>query len=91
MSNKQVIQTLQQAILSQMNVQLTQYPLDPIDNIEEFLERNQQSQADIMSTLGLQSSDLQSVDLKEERELTSWVFLCHRQLYDAAQQLGVDV
>lgn len=90
-SNKDTIQTLQRAILAQKNVQLTNYPLDPIDNIELFLERNQQSHSDIMSTLGLQSSDLQNVDLKKQNELQAWVYLCHRELYDAAQTLGVSV
>src|SRR6202044_721193 len=45
-SNRATITTLQGAILAQQGVTLTAYPLDPIDNIETFLERNQQSQAD---------------------------------------------
>lgn len=90
-SNKDVINTIQTAIGTQKGVTLTAYPLDPIDNIELFLERNQQSQSDIMSVLGIQSSDLQSVNLKAPGELQAWVYLVHRQLYDAAQQLGVNV
>lgn len=90
-ANKDAINTIQAAILDQKGITLTAYPLDPIDNIEEFLERNQQSHADIMSVLGIQSSDLESVNLKEPRELQAWVYLCHRELYDAAAQLGVDV
>lgn len=88
-SNKDAIDNIQRSIQSQFGITLTTYPLDPIDNIEEFLERNQQSHSDIMSVLGLQSSDLQSVNLKDPRELQSWVYLCHRELYDAAQKLRI--
>lgn len=90
-SNRDQIQAIQQAILIQKNINLTQYELYPInfDNFQEWLQRNEQSHEDINSVLGLQSSDIESVDPKDERQLEAWIYLQYQELYSASAALQI--
>ncbi len=65
------------ALRQQANVSLPEYILDPINFNEPrlFLEANQQAHVDMDQYLGVQSSDLEDVDLKNDRELQSWIYL----------------
>lgn len=90
-SNRLQIDAIQKAILQQKNVNLTQYVLYPVsqDDFKGFLEANQQSHEDFNSVLGLQSSDLESVDLKDEKQLTAWTYLNYQELYSASAALKI--
>ena len=41
------------------------------------------------SAMGLQSTDLQDVDLSQERELLSWIKLHYQEHYYAEAKLGI--
>lgn len=70
-------QKILQAIQQQKGIALVQYQLDPInfENPTFFLELHQQSHLDFDGALGLQSSDLQDVDLKDEKQLQSFIYI----------------
>lgn len=76
-NNRDAVQRIKQAILTQQNIDLIEYQLDPVDlsNPTFFLQNNQQSHTDFNGVLGLQSTDLLDVDLKDERQLQSWTYL----------------
>lgn len=80
-----------QAIQTQKNVRLNQYQLDPInfDNLTYFLEWHQQSHLDFDGVLGLQSNDLQDVDLKDEKNRESFVYLNWLEHLAANKALGI--
>ena len=83
-----------QAIQSQNNIDLNQYQLDPINfsnenSIQDFLERHQQSHIDFTQVLGLQSVDLEEVNLKDEKQLNSFVYYNWLEHITANQRLGI--
>lgn len=82
---------IRQAIQKQKNINLAEYQLYPVDfnKTQDWLTNVQQSQEDINSVLGLQSVDLESVDLKDEKQLQSWVNLLYQQLYDQSAALKI--
>lgn len=86
-------QKIIQAIASQSNgnIQLIQYQLDPIDfqNPTYFLERHQQTHLDMDSALGLQSADLQDVDLKDDKQLQSFIYINWIEHFSANQTLAI--
>lgn len=90
-NNKTACDRIRQAIQQQLSIPLTEYILDPIDleKPEFFLENNAQAHIDFNNALGLQGADLEEVDLKDERQLTAWVFLNWKELNDASIELGV--
>lgn len=74
---------IRQAIQQQKDVNLFEYDIDPInfDDIENWLERNQRFHTDMNGALQVQGSDLQGVNLKDEKELAAWIlahFLEHQ-------------
>lgn len=72
-------------------VKLTEYQLYPInfDRITDFLENNQAAHTDFNGYLGLQSSDLEEVDIKDKKQLQAWVYLVYQELYDACAALQI--
>ncbi len=65
------------AIQSIYQVNLTEYPLDPIDltDINNFLTWNEQAHDDINAVLGTQSSNLNQTDLSDPAQLQAWIYL----------------
>jgi hypothetical protein len=82
---------IQQAIQTQLGVMLPTYQLDPLPAFaaQEWLERNQQAHNDFNGALGLQGSDLESVNLKDRRERESWVWLVYRERQAARSALQI--
>jgi hypothetical protein len=83
-----------QAIQKQKNIQLTQYQLDPVNMsnplaMQDFLERHQQTHIDMDGALGLQSTDLQDVDLSDKKKLEAWVYSNFLEHYAANQALEI--
>lgn len=79
------------AILSQYGINLTDYQIDPIDpnNTTQFLQNNASLHGDMNSILKLQSSDLEDVNLGDERELEAWTRLHYQEHLYAELKLGV--
>lgn len=90
-ANRDQIFAIRQAILARNGINLTEYELYPIDfnNFEAWLQRNQQSHEDFNSVLGLQSSDIESVDPKDEKQLAAWIYLQYQELFSASSVLGI--
>lgn len=64
-------------ILQLYGINLTDYQIDPIDpnNTTQFLQNNASLHGDMNGVLRLQSSDLEDVNLGDERELEAWIRL----------------
>lgn len=90
-ANRTQLINIQQAVLKQKSVNLPQYVVYPVadDSVQDFLTNNSQSHQDFNAVLGLQSSDLESVDLKDEKQLEAWVYLNYQELYTASQALNI--
>jgi hypothetical protein len=82
---------IRQAALSQKNVSLTDYELDPIPaaDVVGWLERNEQTHIEMNGVVGAQASDLQTVNLQDESQKTAWIFLHFLEHQTAEQRLGV--
>lgn len=80
-----------QAIQQQKGITLQQYLLDPINenDIPTFLEREQQQHNDMNQALGLQGSDLDSVDWKDEKQREAWFWQDYQEHLDAESALKI--
>lgn len=87
LSHEQIVQAIQ----TQADIDLTIYQLDPINlqDMPDFLQRNSQMHLDMNTVLGLQSSDLLDVNLADERQRESWIYLHFYEHYDAENALGI--
>ena len=65
------------AIKAKYSVDLSDYQIDPIDTaaIMDFLQNNSQLHGDMNGVLGLQSSDLQDVDIGDAKQFEAWIRL----------------
>lgn len=79
------------AIQAQFSINLRDYQIEPIDpdNINQFLENNQSLHAEMDAVLGLQSSDLQDVNLRDEKQLESWIRLNYLEHFYAETKLMI--
>lgn len=68
---------VRQAIQAVNDVNLPQYPLDPIafDNFQDFLNWNARAHNDANGVLGTQGSDLTQLDPRDQNQLSAWVYL----------------
>jgi hypothetical protein len=68
---------IRQAIFAQYGVNLSDYQVDPIDPTAPtlFLQNNSQLHSDMNGVLGLQSADLQDVNLGDQRQFEAWLRL----------------
>lgn len=81
---------IRQAIAAKYGVRLQDYQIEPIPaDGEYFLEANNHMHSDFNSVLGLQSQDLQSVDLNDESALRAWIWDHFREHRDAEIALGI--
>jgi hypothetical protein len=79
------------AVQNTFSVTLPTRIIDPI-NFEYpklFLEANQQNHQDMDNLLGVQSADLEDVDLNDERQLQSWIYLHWQEHQTAETRLGI--
>lgn len=79
------------AIRAQYGVALIDYQIDPIDPnaVTDFLQNNSQLHGDMNGVLGLQSADLQDVDLGDAKQFEAWVHLHYLEHYYAESKLGI--
>lgn len=82
---------IRSAILKQYGVSLSDYQIEPInaDAMQDFLQRNSDLHDDMNGTLGLQSSDLEDVDPKNDREFQAWIRLHYLEHWYAEQKLSI--
>lgn len=82
---------IQLACNAQLGTKSNQYCLDPIpmDQIQEWLTRNQQSHNEMNGPLGLQGTDLEDVDFNDKRQLEAWIFLHYQEHYSARSKLRI--
>lgn len=80
-------QRIIQGINSKKGASLQEYPVDPMNFhfIENFLIANEAMHQAMNEVLGLQDVDLESVDLKDDKQLRAWIYL-HWQAHQAAEQ-----
>jgi hypothetical protein len=79
------------AIKSQHGVNLSDYQIDPIDPtaINDFLQSNSQLHGDMNGVLGLQSADLQDVDIGDDKQFEAWVRLHYNEHQYAELKLEI--
>lgn len=72
-------------------VNLVEYQIYPINfnHFQDFLEANSQSHDDFNSVLGLQSSDIEELDPKDQNKLQEWIYLNYFELQSACQKLKI--
>lgn len=90
-ANKTILLKIRAAIQTKYNVNLTEYQIYPIDfnKFQDFLWNNSQYHNDFNSTLNLQSSDLTSVNIKNESQLQNWIYLNFHEIENASNVLQV--
>ena len=54
-----------------------------------WLQNNQASHTDFNSVLGLQSHDLQEVDLNDADQMATWINQNYQELFDASTVLRI--
>ncbi len=79
------------AIKTKFGFDLTDYQVEPIppDDMGRFLQNNSSLHGDMNSVLRLQSSDLEDVDPKDEKQLQGWILLHYQEHLAAEQALGI--
>lgn len=79
------------AIQKQKGVVLSDYQIEPInpDAMTLFLQNHQQLHDDMDGVLGLQSNNLQDVNLSDDRQLQSWIYLNWFEHNDAEMALKI--
>ena len=84
-------EAITRAIQNINGVTLPNYIIDPINFLypKLFLEANQQYHTDMDNFLGVQSADLEDVELGDERQLQSWIYLHWQEHQTAETRLGV--
>lgn len=82
---------IRNAIQIKYGVNLSVYQLDPInlDEVQFFLEQNQQAHDDFNGVLNLQSTNLLLSDFTDKAQLQAWIYLHRREHEDAANALGI--
>ena len=82
---------IREAIAAQKGVSLPVYQLDPINpsDMEGWLDRNQEAHSDFTGALGLQSSDLREVDLRDRAQLEAWIWLSFTEIQSACHAQNV--
>ena len=93
-ANRNQIDLIRSAILKQKNINLTPYQLYPIDfssntGVQDFLQNNSQEHDDFNAVLGFQSSDIESVDINDQKQLEAWINLVYQELLTASSALGI--
>jgi hypothetical protein len=82
---------IRDAIQKKFGVNLSDYQIEPISpsDMPKFLQNNSQLHGDMLGTLKLQSSDLEDIDLKDQKQLQSWIALHYEEHRDTENALGI--
>ena len=90
-NNLNAINLINEAILAQYKIELPTYILFPLDitNPTQWLQNNQAAHTNFNAVLGLQSHDLQQVDINNPDQVADWVNLNYQELMDASMEVGV--
>lgn len=90
-NNNDAVAQIRQAIIDQKKITLPVYQIDPIDfnDIDNWLDNNQQAHSDFAGVLGIQTSDLEHTDFKDPNQLVSWCFLNFQELQAACDVLKI--
>lgn len=85
------ITKIRQAIFQQKNIVLQERVVDPLNPKfrKDFLQNNQTMHQEFNTVLGLQSQDLQDIDIENREQLSEWVNINYQEIYAAQQALGV--
>lgn len=80
-----------QAIAKTTTTKPPVYVLDPAnpDDVKGWALTHQQAHNDMNSALGLQGSDLTSIDFSKELELKAWLFINFMEHAAARQTIGI--
>lgn len=91
LSNYDAVNQVNGAILRIYGVNLPQYQLQPIpfNDINSWLNNNQQAHFAFTSVLRQQANDLLGVDFKDENQKEAWIYLNYKELQDACMKLGI--
>jgi hypothetical protein len=91
LNNYTVVNAIRAAVLAQKNITLPEYQIEPIpwNDLETWLNNNQQAHNDFNAALGLQSSDILHTNLKDPNERALWVYLNYMELSNACQTLAI--
>jgi hypothetical protein len=76
------------AILTQKNIRLNRYELEPLNpqDLAGWLQRHSQTHNEQNAALKTQGQDLQDVNLRDEKQLVAWIwdhYLEHSVLHQA--------
>jgi hypothetical protein len=79
------------AIAARGGPRLADHQLDPISpqDAAGWLQRHAMAHAEIDRALGIQSADLMDVDLTDENQLSSWIWIHHLEHNSMARALGL--
>jgi hypothetical protein len=82
---------IRQAIVAQKKIRLAEYILYPVNfgRLPDFLQANSQSHIDMLGVLGIQSEDLQDVDIRDQRQLQAWSWIHYLDHYNAENALNI--
>ena len=88
-SAKNQIDLIRQAINQKYGVNLTEYILYPFTPTDMWLQNYASAHSDFNGVLGLQGHDLESVDFNDPNEVSAWIDLAYKELYDASAALDL--
>ena len=79
------------AAIANLGLRLPDYPVDPISSqhIQDFLQYNSELHSEMNAALGLQSSDLLSVDFNNTEQRLAWIAIHAREHESAELRLGL--
>ena len=80
---------IRKAIKTKFRQDLVDFQIDPMtpDALSNFLQDNAQLHGDMNSLLGLQSGNIQDVDLSKDNEKATWINLHYLEHYYAEAKL----
>lgn len=90
--NADTLDQIRQAIGSAKGVTLPQrqlYPIPPGEDLQLWLANVQQSHNDFNGALGLQSSELEDVNLQDPADREAWVWANYQELQAACDTLRI--
>jgi|SRR5665213_135706 len=82
---------INRAVLAKKSKTLIERILDPINKEvpDVFLQNNSQLHLDICALLGIEGSDLLSVDWQDEKQLGNWIYLHWQEHSNFNAALGI--
>lgn len=82
---------IRQGIEAQGGANLPDYVIDPInfERFADFLQANSQLHIDMTAALGIQSENLQDVDIRKENELVAWIAIHYQDHFSSESALGI--